>query len=316
MATYALPSRSSRGSRINKLIGEAAEADETFWNNEVWAEGEDDDYSTEAEEEDVVDSDFFDDEAPDDEVHDADEERPAKRTRSTRSAFKEPVPVAPKRPRRTPPVVDAPPLMPLDVAPMEVRSSTINKRVLSHDLQERYAQEARKAQAEKNAAAPKVVVRMTQAQLLAEAVRTEVDNTQSLNRLERMEEEKRADDMVPKAKFTGPAIRYYSSLHTPKLITFLNVDEFPAVLTQGPPQVRRRVAKPTEAPVLVAGQTKTKPDRIETKPDRIETKPDRIETKPDRIETKPDPTETKPDPTETKPTALGVEAMVDMVVAS
>ncbi|KDO28927.1 hypothetical protein SPRG_05799 [Saprolegnia parasitica CBS 223.65] len=299
MAKYALPSRSSRGSRINKLIGEAAEADETFWNNEVWAEGEDDDYSTEAEEEDVVDSDFFDDEAPDDDVHDADEERPAKRARNTRSAFKEPVPVAPKRPRRAAPVVDAPP-MPIDVAPMEVRSSTINKRVLSHDLQERYAIEARKAQAEKNAAAPKVVVRMTQAQLLAEAVRTEVDNTQSLNRLERMEEEKRADDMVPKAKFTGPAIRYYSSLHTPKLITFLNADAFPAVLTQGPPQVRRRVTKPTEAPELPA-------ESIETKPDPVETKPDPVETKPDPVE----PIAIKPDAT-----ALAVEASVEMVVAS
>ncbi|OQS01767.1 hypothetical protein ACHHYP_00263 [Achlya hypogyna] len=234
MAKYELPGRSSRGSRINKLIGEAAEADEAFWGNEVWAEGEDEDYSTEAEEEDIVDSDFDEDEAPDEEVHDADEERPAKRARATRSSFKEP---APQRPRRM--VEPSAPRPVVELEPMGVRSSTIHKRVLSHELQQRYTEEARKAARDKNQA-PKIVVRMTQAQLLAEAVRTEVDNTQSLNRLERLEEEKRADDMVPKAKYTGPAVRYYSSLRAPKLITFLNAETFPDVLRQGPPEPRRR----------------------------------------------------------------------------
>ena len=43
-----LPTRSSRGTRINKLIGEEAEADETFWGQDAWREDEeDDDYSTE-----------------------------------------------------------------------------------------------------------------------------------------------------------------------------------------------------------------------------------------------------------------------------
>lgn len=44
----ALPARSSRGTRIRKLVGEEAEADESFWNQNAWNEDEeDDDYSTE-----------------------------------------------------------------------------------------------------------------------------------------------------------------------------------------------------------------------------------------------------------------------------
>lgn len=43
-----LPARSSRGTRINKLIGEEAEADEAFWGQDAWQEdASDDDYSTE-----------------------------------------------------------------------------------------------------------------------------------------------------------------------------------------------------------------------------------------------------------------------------
>ncbi|OQS05857.1 hypothetical protein THRCLA_20508 [Thraustotheca clavata] len=234
MMGYELPQRSSRGSRINKLVGEDAEADETFWGNDVWAEGEDEDYSTEAEEEDTVDSDFDEEENPDDEIHDAEEEKPTRRTRSSRSSFQEPKAPAPKRVRR---VVEEKPVIIDEIVPMEVRSSTISKRVLSQELQHRYADEARKAQQKTNA--PKVVVRMTQEQLLAEAVRIEVENTQSLNRLERIEEEKRADDMVPKQKYTGPAVRYFSSLHAPKLITFLNTEDFPSVFQQKPPAVRK-----------------------------------------------------------------------------
>lgn len=43
-----LPERSSRGTRIRQLIGEEAEADESFWGQDAWHEDEeDDDYSTE-----------------------------------------------------------------------------------------------------------------------------------------------------------------------------------------------------------------------------------------------------------------------------
>jgi hypothetical protein len=58
--------RSTCGTRMTELIGEAAEMDKTFWDSAVWAEGDDDsenDSFDENEEEakpDVFDSDFND----------------------------------------------------------------------------------------------------------------------------------------------------------------------------------------------------------------------------------------------------------------
>ncbi|KAG9412105.1 hypothetical protein AC1031_017732 [Aphanomyces cochlioides] len=219
---YVLPNRSSRGSRIHKLIGEAAEADEAFWGHEVWQEEEDEDYSSEEEEEDVVDSDFDEDEDPDEDVHDGEVElkrqvNPKKRAPKT-IVSKSATSSAPRKPRTTT-SSSAEPFIP---QLMGVRSSTVQKRVLSQELQQNMQEKVTKP-----------VVRMTQAQLLQEAVQTEVENLASLNRLERLEEEKRMiDEIMPKAKFTGPVVRYYSAIGKPKLISFLNVESFPDVFTK------------------------------------------------------------------------------------
>lgn len=82
--------------------------------------------------------------------------------------------------------------------------------------------------------------RLTQAQLLAEAVRTEVENIQSLSRLEQLEEEKKAESITPKAPFTGQMVRYHSRIGAPKTITFLNTIEFPALFNQQKPKKRER----------------------------------------------------------------------------
>lgn len=84
--------------------------------------------------------------------------------------------------------------------------------------------------------------RLTQAQLLAEAVRTEVENIQSLSRLEQLEEEKKAESITPKAPFTGQMVRYHSRIGAPKTITFLNTIEFPALFNQQKPKKRERPA--------------------------------------------------------------------------
>ena len=62
--------RATRGKRMSALVGQAAEEDEVFYNNEIWQEGSDSDaesYSTEEEKPDLFDSDF-------DESEDSDEE--------------------------------------------------------------------------------------------------------------------------------------------------------------------------------------------------------------------------------------------------
>ena len=40
VASYSLPSRSTRGQRVAELVGEAADADAVFWgvNHEIWKE--------------------------------------------------------------------------------------------------------------------------------------------------------------------------------------------------------------------------------------------------------------------------------------
>ncbi len=63
MSILLVDKRKSRGQRMGALIGEAAEQDEAFWNNDVWAEDESDGSFDEAEEEvkpDEFDSDFND----------------------------------------------------------------------------------------------------------------------------------------------------------------------------------------------------------------------------------------------------------------
>lgn len=84
--------------------------------------------------------------------------------------------------------------------------------------------------------------RLTQAQLLAEAVCTEVENIQSLSRLEQLEEEKKTESMTPKAPFTGQMVRFHSKIGALKTITFLNSIEFPALFNQQKPKKRERPA--------------------------------------------------------------------------
>eukprot|EP00026_Physarum_polycephalum_P009124 Phypoly_transcript_09236.p1 GENE.Phypoly_transcript_09236~~Phypoly_transcript_09236.p1 ORF type:complete len:369 (+),score=113.18 Phypoly_transcript_09236:131-1237(+) len=59
MSTRSLPSRSTRGKRMNALVGDDALVDEEFWKMDMFKEDEEDDeYKSEAEEEDIIDADF------------------------------------------------------------------------------------------------------------------------------------------------------------------------------------------------------------------------------------------------------------------
>ncbi|CAH0481192.1 unnamed protein product [Peronospora belbahrii] len=244
-----LPARSSRGSRINKLIGEEAEADASFWGQSAWQEdGEDEDYSTEAEEDDIVDSDFDQQEAPDDDVHDAEEDdEPARRKHSAASLgrYKEPMQPRPAKKKAAIAVGETP--VPLAARPTSVykyvaptvRSSTARKSSISSEMRHRALSDAAKPTAKcKKPLVEKSGNRLTQAQLLAEAVRTEVENTQSLQRLEQLEEEKKVESVAPKAPCSGRMVRYYSRLGAPKTITFLNTLDYPPIFNQPKPKKR------------------------------------------------------------------------------
>ena len=77
--TRVLGKRSTRGKRMNELIGKALEEDDAFYNNEIWAEGEESDaesFEMNVDDRDEFDSDFNDTE---DDENDEDEELKAER---------------------------------------------------------------------------------------------------------------------------------------------------------------------------------------------------------------------------------------------
>lgn len=198
-----------------------------------------------AEEEDIVDSDFDQEEVPDEEVHDAEEdERPTRRKRAATGRYKEPLQARPTKRaavatlnKEKPVATPATPTFQY-VAPT-VRSSTAKKTSDSSEMRRRASFEAAKLAAKhKKPVVEKTGNSLTQAQLLAEAVRTEVENIQSLQRLEQLEEEKKAESAAPKAPFTGSMVRYHSRMGAPKTITFMNTLDFPPIFNQPKPKKR------------------------------------------------------------------------------
>jgi vacuolar protein sorting-associated protein 72 len=216
------------------------------------------------EEEDVVDSDFDEEEEPDDDVHGDDEDegggkrkrgRPTREQQAQRRAYQEPHEAA-KRLRRATAATEfdgnaaikkegGTALAVAYEAP-KLRQSTAKKSSESSDLRRKILEEASRLAA-KAKKPPDVKARLTQEELLVEAVRTEVDNVQSLNRLERLEEEKKAESVItPKAPHTGLIVRYHSRIGMPKTITFLNTSSFPSIFDQKQPRKRERLAPKEE----------------------------------------------------------------------
>lgn len=200
-----------------------------------------------AEEEDIIDSDFDEDEAPDDEVHDEDADRRSRKNVKKKNVFKDKIAefTSAKSKRRIRKKVASTAAEDNEkedqklsdyVAP-EVRGSTtrkINESIQSRRkmLDDEEYDDSQDTRSKK----PKHIVRLTQTQLLNEAVQTELENTQSLSRLERLEEEKKTEIVVPKVPFSGKIIRYRSQIGMPNTITFLNTHEYPAIFNQRKPK--------------------------------------------------------------------------------
>lgn len=212
----------------------------------------------------MVDADFDDEERPDEDVHDESEEddAPRRKRQVASGTYREPSARARKKPRVDPVKVDSQPVQGPVLTPQDssaapspsaavvealqhhgprVRSSTARKSSQSSELRRRASEEAaRLAVKVKRVTVDKATTRLSQAELLREAVRTEVENAQSLNRLEQLEEEKKAEAATPKAPFTGEMVRYLSRVGAPKTITFLNTESFPSIFNQ--PKPKKRVA--------------------------------------------------------------------------
>ena len=217
MASQALPKRSTRGLRMNKLLEDEDSADEEFWNQDAFAEEEDDaKYESESEEADVFDDDFNDDESS----SDSEEVAVAKERR--RPALKAPerkaAPAQPRAPRAK--AVKTDPSAGLaeagfyggDFGGGATRASKRSgvRAILKRSEEAREAAKAKPGpRRPTNVEPPR---QLTQAEILADAAATEIANLADLERLLSAEAAvmKKAERAKKSANPFAPAVRVKS----------------------------------------------------------------------------------------------------------
>ena len=217
MASQALPKRSTRGLRMNKLLEDEDSADEEFWNQDAFAEEEDDEkYESESEEADVFDDDFNDDESS----SDSEEVAVAKERR--RPALKAPerkaAPAQPRAPRAK--AVKTDPSAGLaeagfyggDFGGGATRASKRSgvRAILKRSEEAREAAKAKPGpRRPTNVEPPR---QLTQAEILADAAATEIANLADLERLLSAEAAvmKKAERAKKSANPFAPAVRVKS----------------------------------------------------------------------------------------------------------
>eukprot|EP00889_Picochlorum_renovo_P006809 jgi/Picre1/33839/NNA_001318.t1 len=183
-----LPQRTTRGKKVGALaIPEDDDADEDFWNQEFFADEEQDEaYETESEPEDKFDQDFLDSEDEDEEDGE-DNEAQAQA-------------MEPKKKILKPPGYKK-------QCGRNLRDLSRPRRKVEDAKEMRKIQEGLKS---KKSFKPVVHKQLTQAELLAEAARTEIENIRSLQYLEAVEEENKKRANATKSKYIGPMISFKS----------------------------------------------------------------------------------------------------------
>eukprot|EP00946_MAST-07B_sp_MAST-7B-sp1_P004767 g4767.t1 len=232
-----LPSRSTRGRRFNKLVGEAMEKDKSFWEHGTWKEEDeaDEDYEF-VEEKDEVDSDFDDSEDSDEDVPVEPVRGRKKKAASGRRGYVDPAQRAAARKRaaasRSKKVANRKP----NRAPVPARQRTFRASTQSRVAESAAERKAASDKQRKIAAArrarqgpPVKVERLTQEELLRQAAHTEIVNRRSLELMLRMEDDKKKQT-GPSAPYMGPLIRFRSRIGEPNIITFEQFDEVPKVI--------------------------------------------------------------------------------------
>ena len=222
MSAAALPKRSTRGLRMNKLLEDEDSADEEFWNQDAFAdESGDDAYESESEREDVFDSDFNESESS------SDEEEVAVEKERRRPALKAPErKVVSKVVSKAPAAVKVKPEAPVkaeagagSTVPGSAAASTWDggvrksSRASVKEIRSKseLAREAAKAKpAPRRVVNPDAVRPLTQAEILADAALTEVRNLADLERIMQMEDATKKKAERVKKVFHGPVLRIKS----------------------------------------------------------------------------------------------------------
>jgi len=257
-----LPARSTRGKRLNQLVGEEALVDEEFWKLDLFKEVEnDDEYKSEEEEEDVVDADFDAPEIPDEIDPNADGGMQLEDEKKKKKGYVDPAVKRKKLERNAKKKkinYTTDPLLETVSQPTRTKTTTNNnnnnnnetnantpttirksqrtsmiERATKRQQQEEILQRQRLLRANKQRK-PVEFKQLTQDELLDEAKETEEYNKASLADLQRLEEEKKKQPVVEKAIVVGPAIIFHSKCGV-NLITFTEVDTIPSFINQ--PQV-------------------------------------------------------------------------------
>ena len=208
----ALPERTTRGKRMGALsVPEDDDADNEFWNQEFFAEeAADERYETESEPEDRFDQDFNDteDEDEEEEVEEIEDRNDFEGTK--KKVLKPPGSKKPPAKKRAPADPSAPkPQKKPKVVPertMSVRSST-KEKVEQARAERKFIEETKGKRAYRRADHKQ----LTQAELLAEAARTAIENTRSLLYMEAVEEENKRRATSNNGKYVGPMVSFASS---------------------------------------------------------------------------------------------------------
>merc|ERR1711865_1162905 len=238
-----LPSRSTRGTRMSKLVGEELDKDAEFWDGEhgVWESGEEDSFSDQGSS-DSADSDIDDSEEED--LDDGAKEEAALRKSEKRSrvaqnqqkmTYKDPglkkkstaTTTAPV-PKRKAPAEPAAAVIPGEGRSFRKSTVALSGAAETERAQKRQKQQENAKKREEQNKHKEPEKKLTQAQLLAEAARTEILNQRSLQALLHIEEEKKRVRQK-KVKDAGPLIRFHSK-NGRNLITFTDPEGVPPVI--------------------------------------------------------------------------------------
>jgi len=196
-------------------VPEDDDADNEFWNQEFFAEeAADERYETESEPEDRFESDFNDSESEEDEDEEVEEIEDRNDFETARKKVLKPPgskkPPAARKPAGAPtdPSSAPKPAKKPKVVPertMSVRTST-KVRVEQARAERKFIEETKGKRAYRRAEHKQ----LTQAELLAEAARTAIENTRSLMYMEAVEEENKRRATSNTAKYKGPMISHHS----------------------------------------------------------------------------------------------------------
>ncbi|XP_011166955.1 vacuolar protein sorting-associated protein 72 homolog [Solenopsis invicta] len=219
--------RANAGNKMARLLNEEEEDD--FYKTTYGGFDEveqDHDYMEEDEAEDEVDSDFSIDEN-DEPVSDTEQEGPKKKRRLVTKAYKEPKPATLhaqstprekkiKQPKQDKTLIDS-------IERKSIRRSTAAKSAATQKrLRERNEEDKRR----KIKVVKHDIWKPTQEELLEEALQTEEINTKSLEKYQKLENEKKTTRTVRKTH-VGPMIRY-QSLSMPVMVlseTYVDVEK-------------------------------------------------------------------------------------------